>query len=141
VVIPCAAAVKALIALGTKRLALIGPPWFSSDLNQHGVRYFQDQGFEVVYSGSAGLTSDQQAIQPSQLYEWVRAHTPKSANAVFIGGNGFRSVGVIDALEQDLARPVLTANQVAFWSALRLANARVAVRNYGRIFECDLPAD
>ena len=88
--------------------------------------------FEVVYSGSAGLPSDQQAIQPSQLYEWVRAHTPKSADAVFIGGNGFRSVEVIDALEPHLARPV-TANQMAFWSALRLANARVAVRNYGRV--------
>jgi maleate isomerase len=95
----------------------------------------------VVYSGSAGLPSDQQAIQPGQLYEWVRTNTPQSAEAVFIGGNGFRAVGVIKALEQDLARPVLTANQVAFWSALRQANARVTIGNYGRIFECDLPAN
>jgi maleate isomerase len=50
VVIPCQAAVQALTVLAAKRIALISPPWFSADLNQHGVRYFQDQGFEVVYT-------------------------------------------------------------------------------------------
>src|SRR5713226_505292 len=78
VVIPCAAAVAALIALGVTRLALISPPWFSAELDQQGVHYFQSHGFEVVHSGPAGLPSDQQAIRPSQLYEWVRAHTPRS---------------------------------------------------------------
>ena len=140
VVIPCAAAIRALTALAAKRLALISPPWFSTAINQQGVRYFQAQGFEVVYSGSADLPSDQQAIQPRQLFEWVRKNTPQNAEVVFIGGNGFRAAGVIKALEHDLARPVLTANQVAFWSALRLANARVTISNYGRIFQCELPA-
>jgi hypothetical protein len=65
-------------------------------------------------TGPAGLPSDQQAIQPNELYEWVRTQTPKSAEAVFIGGNGFGAIGVIEALEENLNRPILTANQVAF---------------------------
>src|SRR5262249_56825516 len=48
VVIPCAAAVKALTALGAKRLALISPPWFSTEMDRQGARYFQSQGFELV---------------------------------------------------------------------------------------------
>ena len=36
-----------------------------------------------------------------------------TAEAVFIGGNGFRTIGVIKALEGTLP-PVLTANQAAF---------------------------
>ena len=64
---------------------------------------------------------------PGQLYEWVRTRTPDSAEAVLIGGNGFRAVGVIQALEQDLERQVLTANQVAFWAALRLSGTRASV--------------
>ena len=91
-----------------------------SDSSQKGARYFQDKGIEVVHDGPAGLPSDQRAIHPGQLYEWVRANTPRSAEAVFIGGNGFRAIGVIKTLEEDLARPVLTANQVAFWQALRI---------------------
>jgi maleate isomerase len=97
-------------------------------MDGQGARYFQSQGFDVVYNGSVGLPSDQQAIQPSLLYQWIRAHVPKNADAVFIGGNGFRSIGVIRALEQDLARPVLTANQVAFWQALGLAGAQCRFR-------------
>lgn len=135
VTIPCAAAVVALNRLAAKRLALISPPWFSAEMDQKGARYFQSQGFEVIHSGPAGLPSDQQAIEPSQLYEWVRAHTPENADAVFIGGNGFRAIAVIKALEEELARPVLTANQVAFWQAQRLAGSRVPIMGYGRIFE------
>jgi len=58
---------------------------------------------------------------------------------VFVGGNGFRAVGVIKALEDSLDRPVLTANQVAFWYALCQSGMRAPVANYGRIFEFDLP--
>jgi maleate isomerase len=134
VVVTCAAAVQALAALGVKQLALVHPPWFSAELDGQGAEYFRGQGFEVVHSGPAELPSDQRAIHPGQLYEWVRAHTPESAEAVFIGGNGFRAVGVIQALEEDLGRPVLTANQVAFWAALRLSGTRVPVVGYGRIF-------
>jgi maleate isomerase len=140
VIIPCAAAITALTALGAKRLALISPPWFSAEMDRQGVRYFQSEGFEVVYNSPADLPSDQQAIEPSPLYEWVRTHTPKSAEAVFIGGNGFRAIGTIKALEETLGRPVLTANQVAFWQALALSGARVSVVNYGQIFSHRIPA-
>ncbi len=140
VVIPCAAAVTALMALGVTRLALVSPPWFSAEMDQQGARYFQSQGFEIVHTGPAGLPSDQQAIQPSQLYEWVRTHTPNSAEAVFIGGNGLRAIGVIEPLEKNLDRPILTANQVAFWQALALAGASEPIVGYGRIFGLRPPA-
>jgi maleate isomerase len=108
-------------------------------MDRQGVEYFHSQALEVVCSGPAGLPSDQQAIEPDQLYNWIRSHVPASADSVFVGGNGFRAIGVIKALEDSLNRPVLTANQVAFWCALRLTGARVPVTNYGRIFEFDLP--
>jgi maleate isomerase len=139
VVVTCAAATSALTALSARRLALVSPPWFSADIAQHGALYFQSQGIEVVYSAPAELPSDQQAVQPEQLYDWVRSRVPESADAVFIGGNGFRAIGVIKALENTLDRPVLTANQVAFWCALRLSGSQASVGNYGRIFEFDLP--
>jgi maleate isomerase len=64
---------------------------------------------------------------------------PGNADAVLIGGNGFRAVGAIEALEEDLGRPVLTANQVAFWNALRYAGVRMPVTHYGRLFAEPLP--
>jgi len=42
---------------------------------------------------------------------------------------------VIAALEQDLGRPVVTANQALLWAALRVAGADPgSVNEYGRLF-------
>lgn len=134
------AAALALRAVGAARVALVDPPWFPPELTALGVTYFQDHGFEVVSAGPAALPSEQLAINPGQLFEWIRRNTPDSAEAVYIGGNGLRAVGIIQALEEELQRPVLTANQVLCWNLLRLARARVAVTHYGRLFAQELPA-
>jgi len=140
VVIPGIAALLALRALGVRRLALVDPPWFSAELNQMGAKYFRSQQIEVVHASSAALPKGQLDIHPGQLYGWARANVPAAAEAVFINGNGFRAVGTIQALEEDLARPVLTANQVSFWNALRYAGVHAPVMHYGRIFAEPLPA-
>jgi maleate isomerase len=141
VVIPGLAALLALRAQRVRRLALIDPPWFSAELNRMGAEYFRSQGIDVVYAAPAGLTNSQHDQHPGQLYEWVRAKVPAAAEAVLVGGNGFRAVGVIEALEEDLGRPVFTANQVTFWNALRYAGVRAPVVHYGRIFAEPLPTD
>src|SRR3954462_1366875 len=99
VVATCAAAVDALKLLGAQRLALIHPPWFDAELDALGASYFEQQGFEVVHHAPSGLPSDQHRVVPAELRDWVRDHVPGEADGVFIGGNGFRAVGVIDSLE------------------------------------------
>jgi maleate isomerase len=60
---------------------------------------------------------------------------PTDAEALVIGGNGFRAVGTISALEEDLGRPMVTANQALLWAALRAADADPgSVSDYGRLF-------
>ena len=135
VVATCSAAVEALRALGVDRIALVSPPWFDSELDAAGRVYYESAGFEVVQSGACSLATGQTLIEPEALFDWARANTPRTAEALVIGGNGFRAVGVIDALEMELDRPVLTANQVLFWAALKAAGGDTSVvRRYGRIF-------
>jgi maleate isomerase len=109
------------------------------------VTYFKNQGFDVVYANQMrlrGFTIAQPTdplrkfteVYPAELYAWARTQVPTSAEAVLFNGNGFRAIGAIAALEEDLGRPVLTANQAAFWYALRHAGAHVAVNGYGRLF-------
>jgi maleate isomerase len=129
----CAAAVKALRSLDVAALAVVSPPWFDDHLASLGAGYFKDQGFEVAFSGSAGLPSDQAKIDPGELVEWALANVPSGAGGVFMGGNGFRAVGVIDALERELAIPVVTANQALFWDLLSLAGYGGGVAGYCRL--------
>jgi len=73
-------------------------------------------------------------VPPAEIYEWVRTNVPRHAEAVFIGGNGLRAIGAIEALEEELGRPVLTANQVALWQALRVVGVASKRVEYGRVF-------
>ena len=137
VVIATQAACFALRAVGARRIALIHPPWYSPDLDQRGAAYFRDRGFDVVHHSVTPLHSKAFDVRLDEIYLHIVQSIPPSAEAVFLGGNGFQTIGLIDALERELARPVLTANQVAFWSALRIVGVKVRPDFYGQLFEKD----
>lgn len=128
-------AVRALHALGVERVALIGAPWFEAELNELGAAYFVGRGFDVVSSASAGLQQDPDRIDPAAVSHWTSRNVPDEAQAVFIGGNGFRAAGAVERLERALGRPVLTSNQVLLWSILGQVGATFTVTGYGRLFD------
>jgi maleate isomerase len=55
VTLTCLAAVSALLAIGARRVALIHPPWFADDVALGGKKYFEHQGFDIVYHARAAL--------------------------------------------------------------------------------------
>lgn len=136
IVSTCLAAEQALAALDVKTMALVNPSWFDADIDGLGARYFTDAGFSVVHHAPCGLPSGQKYVTPQNMYDWVRSVIDKSRpDAVFVGGNGQRAVGVIAAIERDTGVAMLTANQVLLWNALRLSKIAVDVTGYGRLFE------
>jgi len=138
VIIQSAALIAALRTLQTNRIALVHPPWFSDSLDALGASYFQSQGIEVLEHGQAKLTDDYGDMSPDAILEWVVSHTPDNAEAAVIGGGGFRATGAIAAIERRLGRPVLSANQAAFWLALRVSGVDDRLAGYGRLFEAQL---
>lgn len=134
VVATCASAVHALRVLQAERVALVGAPWFAPEWNELGAAYFASQGFDVVSSASAELSQDPCAIEPAAVCEWTSRHVEDAAEAVFVGGNGFRAVGAIEALEAAIERPVLTSNQVLLWHLLADADDTFEINGYGRLF-------
>jgi maleate isomerase len=140
VVATCPSIVAGLRELGAARIAMFDPPWFDAELTALGRELYAGEGFDVVRATSCDLPSAQSAIRPADLFAWIRDRTPETAEAVVVGGNGFRAVGAIDAVERALGRPMLTANQALLWGALRAAGAPVEVHGYGRLFGAGAPA-
>jgi maleate isomerase len=137
-----AAAVEALRGLGARTIALFDPPWFDSDLNALGRRYYEAAGFEVVFSSPCDLPSGQALIRPGDLHGWIQERVPERADAVVLGGNGLRAVGVIERLEADTGKPVVTPNQVLVWAALRAAGTPPSlVSGYGKLFSIETISD
>ena len=131
----CLSAELALKTIEAKNLALINPSWFDAEIDMKGAEYFTKAGFSVVHHAPCGLPSGQKYVTPQNLYDWVKGVIAKSRpNAVFIGGNGQRAVGVIAAIERDTGVTMLTANQVLFWNALRLSKVAINVDGYGQLF-------
>ena len=44
-------------------------------------------------------------------------------------------MGIIETLEEELRRPVITSNQTLIWSALRKINVRDEIRGLGTLFK------
>ncbi len=131
----CLSAERALTQLNAKRLAIINPPWFDADLDELGANYFEQAGFRVVHHAPCGLQSGQKYITPQSLYDWiVKVVAESDADAVFVAGNGQRSVGIIDAVEKTLGISMITSNQVILWDALRSIDADVRIEGYGKLF-------
>jgi maleate isomerase len=129
-----------LRAFGAERVALVHPPWTHPELNDLGVAYFQREGFDVVSSAAADLSRDSDRIDAAAVYEWTSRNVSGEGDAVFIGGNGFRAAGAVEALEASLDCHVLTSNQVLLWSALAQAGAVAEVSGYGTIFAHTAPS-
>jgi maleate isomerase len=130
----CAAAVRALRLLDARRVALMHPPWFDLELNELGASYFRSQGFDVVLSASAELPPDPDRIESPAVVEWCSRHVPGDAEAIFIGGNGFRAAVAIEPLERTTECLVLESNQLLLWEILARTGSTLSVRCFGRLF-------
>lgn len=137
----------ALRASGVKRPFLVVPPWFPDDTAKAAVRYYTDHGLapaghhrmdpgrkwrDVPPGDLYGLGMGfEQEVEP--LYAQIRAACPADADGILIGGTGFRCVAILETLEQDLKRPVISANQASLWHCLRLSGVNTPVQGYGNL--------
>lgn len=128
-----AAAVDALRCSGVQRLSLVHPPWFGTDRCALGAAYFREQGFTVVQAKLADVPRDPELVEPHHIFDWASSHLDPDVDAVFVGGNGFRAAGAIEALEERLGCLVLESNQVLLWSAMAETGASLDVHGFGSL--------
>jgi len=110
----------ALLALNAKRIVFIsetGPDGHAKKLS-----YLRDAGYEVLRDRAACLSgSDAYCTKPPQYWRDAALELRDDrADAYFISCANIQSIDVIEELERDLQKPVVTSNQAALWCALRL---------------------
>ena len=137
--------VAALRASGINRPLIVIPPWFGNEFAERVEQYVASLGLSPVGSLSIDPGRQWRDVPPAQLYpqgmgfeqdveslyRQIRSATPKDADGVLIVGTGLRCVGIIETLESDLQRPVITANQASLWHCLQIAGVRSRISGYG----------
>ena len=121
----------ALQHLGVKKLAL-GTPYPES-ISALGRAYWEAAGLKVVgYARLAGVENIYDESE-ERAYRLARQADVPDADAVLLSGTGLPTVGVLEVLERDLGKPVISSNQASLWRALRMAGVREPVAGFGRL--------
>ncbi|WP_369196532.1 maleate cis-trans isomerase family protein [Streptomyces djakartensis] len=119
--------------LGVRRVA-IGAA-YPEDLAQLFAQFLRSDGVDVVsVHGSGGTAAAGAGWGEAELLALARDCDHPEAEALLLPGTDLHTAAHIPALEKEVGKPVLTANQVTVWEALRLADRRVNAPELGALF-------
>jgi maleate cis-trans isomerase len=126
--------VHAVREIGARRVAIAAT--YPDDVAALFAAFLKDAGVEVVaVRGSGVITAAEVATWGyDQVVALAREGDHPDADAVLLPDTALHTASHISALEQTLSKPVLTANQVTVWEALRLADRRVNAPQLGTLF-------
>jgi maleate isomerase len=111
------AMLEALEALGVRRVAVATP--YDAELTARLVAFLAEAGVETAGAGSLGMGKDIWRVDEHTVCELARSIPREGAGAVFLSCTNLPTYGVIAPLESELGVPVLSANLVTLWAALR----------------------
>ena len=117
--------------LGVKRLALATP--YPPSISEAGRAFWEASGFEIVgYRRLEGVANIYDETE-DRARSLARAADAPTADAVLVSGTGLPTAGIIEDLERELGKPVVTSQQASLWRALRLARVADSVPGFGRL--------
>ena len=131
------AILEALVALGVKRVAMATP--YIDATNDKEKAYIERHGFGVTKIAGLGLGGSLEKIQkisrvsPSDAFDHVRSVDSDDADAVLICCTDFGTADILQPLENELGKPVLSSNSASFWAALRRSGIDEKISGYGRL--------
>lgn len=126
---------RAFDALDVDAVAIATP--YVEPLDDLEVEFLEAHGYEVVAIDGRGIAEGAElgTPTPQSVYRQAVAVDRPEADAVFISGMNYRTAQVIETLERDLEKPVLSSNSVTMWDALRTVGIDTnAVTGLGSLF-------
>jgi maleate cis-trans isomerase len=125
----------ALAHLAIRRVAVAAS--YPADVAAMFIRFLAAGGVETVHVGARGIITavEVAALSPETVTRFVVANDHPDAEAILVPDTAMHTIGVLDELERQAGKPVLTANQVTIWQGLRLAHALTPRTGLGSLFQ------
>lgn len=131
---PLIAAHAACKALDLKKIALITP--YVEDVTNQMARCFEAEGIEIGVCGSFFVTDDHDVarLTPSAIADAARQlGGADEIEGIFLSCTNLRTLDILDDLEAELGKPVLSSNAVLAWHAMALAGQMIDVPRLGAV--------
>ena len=123
--------IEALRHLGVERVAL-GAPYSAQDtLKSKG--HLEANGLKVVHWGGLDNVKNIYDETEARAALLARKVNHAEAQAVFLSGVGLPTIGILEAAEMELGKPVLSSTVAMMWNALRVAGVKTRVKGFGQL--------
>jgi maleate isomerase len=125
--------IDAFKLLGVKKVSVVTP--YLEEVSRIAVKFVEDSGIEVLDMKWLGLGRfDIARVSKETLYRTAREVNKSDSQAIFISCVNLHTLEIIQSLEDDLGKPVVTSNQATIWNMLRLAGIKDQFEGYGQLF-------
>lgn len=137
--IPCTTTSTAVMAafreLKIKKVSIATP--YPLPVNEIEKKFLEDNGFKVLKCDGLDLVDNNilAHLSPNVLYRLAKAVDTPEADGIFISCTGLDALDVIEPLEKDLGKPVVTSNQASYWLAFKMARIGEPIHGYGRLLK------
>ena len=125
--------VAALAHLEVKSVALATP--YAREWTLRGKAHLEAHGLAVPSWGHLDDVTNIYDETPERAYALARRVDVAEAQAVFLSGVGMPTIDVLERLERDLGKPVISSCSAMVWNALRIAGSTDKVSGYGKLLE------
>ncbi|MGH7042472.1 MAG: maleate cis-trans isomerase family protein [Acetobacteraceae bacterium] len=120
-------------ALGLRRIALLSP--YIPAVHAREIAFVRGLGAAVTSDAALGVNTNAEMgrLTPETLAAWVLGHRDAQADGYFVSCTAIRTAELIETLEAQLERPMITSNQAMVWHALRQGGVSAALEGFGRL--------
>jgi maleate isomerase len=125
--------IDAFNVMGIKKISMAVP--YLEDVAMTEKRFIEDHGIRVqdIKWLSIPDALDDADISYKTIYNLALKVDKPESDAVLISCVAVHTLKIIESLERDLRKPVITSNQVTIWKLLRLSNINERIEGYGEL--------
>ena len=73
------------------------------------------------------------SVTPLEIYNHALSVDHSEAQAILISCANFGSAQVVEKIEKEIKKPVITSNIATFWASLRAANIKDNIKGFGHL--------
>jgi len=132
---PITAALKAFKKLDLKKIAVLTP--YPKDVNLTVFNYLEQKKIEIDSFHSFNLNYDSEIAQvsPDSLLDGIDKIDLDRVDGLFISCTALKTLEILEKIEEKYNTVVISSNQAIIWDCLRLANIKIKINGYGKLFQ------
>jgi len=126
--------VAAFQAIKAKKVSMATP--YIKDLHEREISFFSEKDFDIIASEYLGLKENTVigSQYPEKAYGLAKKSLRQDTDTIFISCTDLRSIEILQLLENETGRSVISSNQASLWMALRQSGIQDKLEGFGSLF-------